>query len=317
MLYSKLVGWGSYLPQKIISNNEMIQFFETSDEWIQKRTGITKRHVAGEGEYTSDLGYNAALKAIEVAGLHTNDIDMIIVATTTPDRTFPSTASIIQNKLKAYNAFAMDIQAVCSGFVYALSVADHYIKAGTVKNILIIGAETMSRILDWTDRGTAILFGDGAGAFIIQQSDKPGILGTKLFNDGRFIDDLYTSGGVSMETKVGFINMNGREIYVQAVEKMGTAITHLIDQLNIPLNSIQRFIPHQANIRIIQALAERFNIDINQFVISVDQHANTSAASIPLAFCHGIETGQIQSGQRIALTALGGGLTWGSAIIDF
>lgn len=314
MIRSRLVGCGSYLPQRVMTNEEISVLVDTTPEWIESRTGIRQRHIAAPDELTSDLATQAAQAALLNAQLTPNDIDLIILATTTPDDTFPSGAVSIQRKIGAKNAFAFDIQAVCAGFPYALATADNFIKTGQAKTALVIGAETMSRILDWQDRGTCILFGDGAGAVVLkgEQGDR-GILSTHLYADGCYRDILYVDGGAGRSKNVGVIHMSGREVFKHAVEKMGQAILTGLEFNGLSAQDISWFVPHQANLRIINSLAERFSIPQEKLVLCVSEHANTSAASIPLALAHGQDA--FKENDLIVLSALGGGLAWGSAVI--
>ena len=309
-VHSKIISVGTYLPKNCVSNNDLPKHLETSDEWIISRTGITQRYIAAENEFTSDLATNAGREALKNAGLQ--NVDAIIVATTTPDSTFPSTASLVQKKLGLKNCFAFDIQAVCSGFVYALSVADSFIKSGQIKTALVIGAETLTRILDWNDRGTCVLFGDGAGAVVVTASDKPGIIASKLYTDGEFYDELYVDGGPSQQ-KLGVLKMNGKEVFKNAVEKMSGSIESAVADNGFTLTDVNWVVPHQANLRIMDAIAKRLNLDSAKVVETVSKHANTSAASIPLALAH--SWNNFKPNDLIVLTALGGGFTWGSVLV--
>ncbi|PIR34466.1 MAG: 3-oxoacyl-ACP synthase [Alphaproteobacteria bacterium CG11_big_fil_rev_8_21_14_0_20_44_7] len=311
--YSKIISCGSYLPEKVINNSDLPAILETSDEWIRARTGITQRHIAADGELTSDLAAKAAKIALEKAGLAA--VDLIIVATTTPDTTFPATAVSVQKKLGMHSGFAFDIQAVCSGFVYAMNMADIYIKSGQAKTALVIGAETITRILDWADRGTCVLFGDGAGAVILGESDEPGILSAKLHSDGQFQQELYVDGGVSINQQAGLLRMNGKEVFRHAVEKMGNVVLEALEDADYGIEDVKWLIPHQANQRIMDAIAKRFKIDSDKVLSAVAKHANTSAASIPLAICE--HEAKLKSGDLVALTALGAGFTWGSIILKW
>ena len=318
MLNSKIIGWGHYLPKKIMTNNDLSKFVDTNDEWILSRTGITQRFIAGKKELTSDLAIVASKNAIKKAGIKSNDIDYIILATTTPDQTFPSTASKVQASLKIGNTPSFDVQAVCSGFIYSLQLADSLIKSRKARNILVIGAETLSKIVDWNDRRTCVLFGDGAGAVIIRAEDNEcdqGILSSNLFSDGSWHDSLYADGGPSLDQKVGKIRMNGQDIFKQAVTKLSESTLLSLKDCNKRIEDIDFFIPHQANLRIINGTAKRLGIPTNKVISTVDLHANTSAASIPLALSTSFEKGIINHGDLIALCAIGGGLTWGSCIL--
>ena len=318
-----LTGVGSYLPKKKISNNDLAKFINTSDEWITKRTGIKFRHFVEDNELTSDMGTNAAKHAILNAGLKPNDIDLIIVATTTPDNTFPSTASKIQRNLGC-KATSFDIQAVCAGFVYAISVAVAMLKDGHGNKCLVIGADSMSKILDWNDRSTSVLFGDGAGAVILEKSfvknefiehDQWGILAAKIFTDGEFYDLLFTDGGVSKSKSIGFLRMNGKEIFKHAVDKLSSSLLMCLEKCNMKINDIDWFIPHQANQRIINAVSNKVKIPQNKIISTISDHGNTSAASIPLALDVAVKKGNIKNGDILALQAIGGGLSWGSLIL--
>ena len=317
---SLITGTGSYLPQKVLTNNDLADVMETSDEWIRKRTGIGQRHVAGDDEKTSDLAVEASRQAIANAGLNVEDIDAIVIATTTPDDTFPSTAATVQAKLGAINAFAFDVQAVCAGFVYALDVADALIKSHKAQKVLVIGAETFTRILDWEDRTTAVLFGDGAGAVVLEAStDTPewGILSSCLFTDGRFRDLLYVDGGVSSTGDVGHVRMKGNEVFRHAVEKLSSSLDSALKSAGLSDADIDWLVPHQANVRIIDSMQKKLGMPTEKVVRTVAQHANTSAASIPLALNAAVGDGRIQPGHIIAFEAIGGGLTWGAALARF
>ncbi len=313
-IHSKISATGSYLPKKILTNLELAKTVETSDEWIMDRTGIKQRHIAAEGEVTSDLASNAALKALEQAGIKAEEIELIILATTTPDLTFPATATTVQAKIGAKNAFAFDIQAVCSGFVFAIATADNFIKSGQVKNALVIGADTLSRIVDWSDRNTCVLFGDGAGAVLLQATteENRGIISSDLHSDGTLNDILKTSGGPASNQKTGFIEMSGKEVFKHAVEKMSKSVLSVLSKAGLSIKDIDLLVPHQANARILNAVATRLELSEEQVIITVQNHANTSAASIPLALDCANSIGKIKKGDLVVLEALGGGLTWGS-----
>jgi 3-oxoacyl-[acyl-carrier-protein] synthase-3 len=314
-----ITGTGSYLPEKIVSNDDLSKTMDTTDEWIRQRTGIEQRHVVAEGELTSDIATYAGRMAIERAGLKPSDLDMVVVATTTPDDTFPSTASTVQAKLGTSNAFAFDVQAVCAGFIYALDVGDAFIKSEKAKKVLIVGAETFTRILDWEDRSTAVLFGDGAGAVVLEASDHQdyGILSTALFSDGRFRDLLYVDGGVSKTGDVGHVRMKGSEVFRHAVEKLSASLTTALEYSSLSPDDIDWLVPHQANIRIIDSVQKKLKMDSNKVIRTVSRHANTSAASIPLALDSAVSSGQIKAGHVVAFEAIGGGLTWGAALARF
>jgi 3-oxoacyl-[acyl-carrier-protein] synthase III len=318
MVKSVITGYGSYLPEKVLTNNDLEALVETSDEWITKRTGIKERRIADESELTSDLCVNAARKAIAKSGLDKNDIDLIIVATTTPDFTFPSTATTLQNKLGiTNNCPSFDIQAVCCGFVYALATADNYIKSGMHKNVLVIGAETMSRLMDWTDRGSCILFGDGAGAFILSATENTdrGVLSNHLHSDGQYLESLKTDGGPSSSDKVGKVTMAGNDIFKLAVNLISSSIEDALEYNKLTVADIDWFVPHQANLRIINGVARKVKLDSEKVIVNIENTGNTSAASIPIALCESLESGKIKEGDLVLIEALGGGLTWGSSLI--
>ena len=320
MAYSRIIGTGSYLPKKILSNAELSETVDTSDEWIRERTGIRQRHIAAKDEYTSDLALQASLQALEAAGLDADKLDLIIVATSTPDVVFPSTASILQEKLGVRGCPAFDVQAVCAGFAYALSVADQYIRAGSAKNILVVGAETFSRILDWTDRTTCVLFGDGAGAVLLTASETPGIHSTHIHADGRFQDLLCVPSGVSkqydeMLKSQAFVQMDGQKVFKWAVKEMSALAVKTLEENDLTADDIDWMVPHQANIRIIEAVANKAGVPMDKVIVTVHNHGNPSAASVPLALDEGIRDGRIKPGHKIILEAFGGGFTWGSALI--
>ncbi len=316
-MQSVIIGTGSYLPQKLVTNFDLTKTVDTSDEWIVERTGIKQRYIAADNEFTSDIGKHAALAALENAKISAAEIDMIVLATTTPDLTFPATATTIQAKIGAQKAFAFDVQAVCSGFVYALSVADNFIKSGQVKNALVIGADILSRIVDWKDRNTCVLFGDGAGAVVIKAEEQKqrGIIATDLQSDGNLNSILKTSGGPAFNQQSGYIEMQGKEVFKNAVEKMSQSVLNALKKSNLSVADIDLLVPHQANARILNAVATRLGINTDKVAITVQDHANTSAASIPLALDLYNKKGKIKIGDLIVLEALGGGLTWGSIIL--
>lgn len=316
-LHSHIISSGSYLPEKVMTNKELESIVETSDEWIKKRSGIEQRHIASEHQKTSDLAVYAAKDALENANITAQDIDGIIVATTTPDQTFPAVAVKVQAAIGAPVGIAFDVQAVCTGFVYALSVADNFIKAGQLKRVLVIGAEKMSSILDWSDRTTCVLFGDGAGAFILEareSDDSRGILSTHLYANGHHQNLLYTNGGVSSSGESGKIVMEGREVFKHAVNLMSEAVNAALYANNMTADQIDWLVPHQANMRIIESTAKKLSLPLEKVVLTVAKHGNTSAASIPLAFDHAMKEGKIKAEQTVLFEALGGGLTWGSAL---
>lgn len=316
-----ITGWGAYLPERIVTNDELAQTIDTNDEWIRERTGICQRHVAATGEFTSDLAAKAGRKALDKAGLGAEDIDLIIVATSTPDDTLPATAAKVQHKLGITRGAAFDINAVCSGFLYALTNADAFIASGKAKTVLVIGAETYSRILDWNDRGTCILFGDGAGAVVLQAQEGAGtnadrgILTSEIHCDGQYAPLLGSSGGVSSTQTAGFLFMHGKEIFRHAVGKMADSVEHCLQDVGLTTNDIQWLVPHQANMRILQATAKRLNIPEERVILTVAEHANTSAASIPLALSIAADAGKFSPGDLIAAPALGAGLTWGACLL--
>ena len=317
---AKITGIGSYLPRDIVSNDDLSKILDTSDEWITTRSGIKKRHKADEGEATSDIALNAAQSALADAGITAQDIDLIIVSTTTPDLTFPATAALVQKKLGISHGAAFDVQAVCSGFVYGLSVASAMVEAGQAQRVLLIGAETMTRLLDWEDRATAVLFGDGGGAVIIEATNidtpnAPHIVGSYLRSDGNLTDLLYVDGGPSTTGTTGKLRMQGREVYRHAVGNIAEAISSLLAQHELCVADIDWFVPHQANKRIIEGVAKKIGLPAEKTVITVQDHANTSAASIPLALHELVKSGRVASGDLIMLEAMGGGLTWGANLI--
>ena len=318
MINSRISGTGGYLPEKILTNHDLEKMVETSDQWITDRTGIKKRHVAAEGETTCDLAEKAARAALDAAAITVDEIDLIIVATTTPDRVFPSTACLLQERLGIHGCTAFDIQAVCTGFVYALSVADKFIRSGSHKHALVIGAETLSRIVDWTDRGTCVLFGDGAGAVVLSASDEPGILSTHLHADGQYKELLSTSGGVSegLNGEV-HITMQGNEVFKVAVNTLGRIVDETLAANDLQKSDIDWLVPHQANIRIIKATARKLKMSMDHVVTTVQEHGNTSAASVPLALDVAVRDGRIQRGDTLLLEAFGGGFTWGSALLKY
>lgn len=319
MIHSRIIGTGSYLPEKALSNTDLEKMVDTSDQWIRERTGIIKRHIAAADETTTDLAYNAAVNAIDAAGISNQDIDLIIVATSTPTRIFPSTASLVQDKLGIHGCPAFDIQAVCTGFVYALTVADKFIKSGSAKNVLVIGAEIFSRIIDWTDRNTCVLFGDGAGAVVLQASETPGILSTHIHCDGSFNSLLQvpTGPGSVVSDIPAVVDMQGNEVFKIAVKTLSQIVDETLEANNLEKHDIDWLVPHQANIRIIAATARKLNMSMDKVVVTVDEHGNTSAASIPLALDTAVRDGRIQRGEKLLLEAFGGGFTWGSALIQY
>jgi 3-oxoacyl-[acyl-carrier-protein] synthase-3 len=318
---SVVLGCGSYLPERILTNAELAAKVDTSDEWIVQRTGIRQRHIAAEGEFTSHLAIKAAQAALADAGVYAQSIDLIVLATSTPDNTFPATAVAVQNALDIHRGAAFDLQAVCSGFIFALATADNFLRSGAFNRALVIGAETFSRILDWTDRGTCVLFGDGAGAIVLdaepQSGIKPdrGVLTTHLRSDGRHKSKLYVDGGVSSTQTVGHLRMEGREVFKHAVGMITDVIVDAFKASGITADDIDWFVPHQANKRIIDASAHKLHIAPQKVVLTVDRHGNTSAASIPLALSVAVADGRLKKGDLVLLEAMGGGFTWGSALL--
>ena len=317
MIYSKIIGTGGYLPEKILNNRDLEKMFETTDEWITTRTGIKERHIVSAHQYTSDLAVEASKKAIEVSGINPNKIDLIIVATTTPDKIFPSTACIVQTKLGLSLCPAFDIQAVCSGFVYALSVADNFIKTGSAKCVLVIGADTMSRITDYSDRSNAILWGDGGGAVLLEASDQPGILSTHIHADGAYEKLLQVPSGVSHQKGKATIEMQGNQVFKIAVNTLDSIVDETLEINEIEKSDIDWLVPHQANIRILEATAKKLNMSMDRVIVTIDRHGNTSAASIPLALDTAIREDKIKRGETLLMEAFGGGFTWGSALIKY
>ncbi|MBH68324.1 MAG: 3-oxoacyl-ACP synthase [Rhodospirillaceae bacterium] len=318
---SFLVGCGSYLPERILHNYELARLVDTSDEWIVQRTGIRQRHVAADGELTSDLAIEAAKRALTHSGVSASEIDLIIIATTTPDETFPATATKVQAELEIYRGAAFDIQAVCAGFVYALAVADNFLKTGQASKALVVGAETFTRILDWSDRGTCVLFGDGAGAVILsghevtKSSRNYGILSTHLHSDGRERDILFVDGGPSKTGTVGQVRMSGQEVFKHAVSKLGSVLDEVLEANEMSSKDIDWLVPHQANRRIIDSMAKRMKLPADKVICCIDRHANTSAASVPLALAEGIADGRIRDGDLVLFEAIGGGLAWGAGLV--
>ncbi|MCW9025505.1 MAG: ketoacyl-ACP synthase III [Gammaproteobacteria bacterium] len=321
MIYSRITGTGSYLPEKVLSNADLEKMVETSDEWITDRTGIKKRHIV-DGETTCDLAEHAARNAMDAAGVSKDEIDLIIVATTTPDRVFPSTACLLQERLDIHGCPAFDVQAVCTGFVYALGIADLFITSGKAKHALVVGAETLSNIVDWNDRSTCVLFGDGAGAVVLSASEEQGILSTHMHADGQYKELLTVPAGISENPEVlkagkAFMQMKGNEVFKVAVNTMGRIVDETLDANNMNRSMIDWLVPHQANIRIINAIARKLNMPKENVVITVDEHGNTSAASIPLAFDIAVRDGRIKRDDLVLMEAFGGGFTWGSALLKF
>ena len=317
MTYSRIIGTGSYLPEKIVTNDDLARIVETSDEWIRTRSGIRSRHRAAEGQLASDLALPAAQRAMQAAGVSTGDIDLIIVATTTPDMIFPSTACILQSKLGIAGSPAFDVQAVCSGFVYALTIADLFIKSGQARHVLVVGTEVYSRILDYTDRGTCVLFGDGAGAVVLAASDKPGILASKLHADGSHKEMLCVPGSVNGGKVWGtpFVHMDGGAVFKFAVKVFEEGANEVLEAAGLGVADVDWFIPHQANIRIMEATARKLGMPTEKVIATVDHHGNTSAASIPLALDEAVRDGRVRAGNTLLLEGVGGGFTWGAVLL--
>jgi 3-oxoacyl-[acyl-carrier-protein] synthase-3 len=321
VLRSVIAGFGTFLPENIVTNDDLAARIDTSDEWIRQRTGIHERRIAAEGEKTSDLAIAAAEAALASAGIEGADIDLIVLATATPDETFPATATRVQAAIGMHGGAAFDVQAVCSGFIYALNVGDNFIRLGQAKNVLVIGAETFSRILDWEDRTTCVLFGDGAGAVVLSAAEGEGtsadrgILGSRLHSDGRYRDLLYVDGGPSSTGTVGHLRMHGPEVFKHAVVNMAAVLQEVMEDTGLTSADIDWLVPHQANRRILDSTARKLRLPPEKVVITVDRHANTSAASIPLALGTAVDDGRIQPGQIIVLEAMGGGFTWGASVI--
>jgi len=320
--YSKITGTGSYLPENAVTNADLEKFVDTTDQWITERTGIKKRHIAVDGETTCDLAEHAARAAIEAAGRKPQDIDLIIVATTTPNKVFPSTACLLQQRLDIHGPAAFDVQAVCSGFVYALTIADKFIRTGSAKRALVVGAETLSRITNWKDRSTCVLFGDGAGAVVLEASDQPGIISTHLHADGKHEKLLHVPAGVSdgydiLQQNKAFMEMQGNEVFKVAVRTLGRIVDETLVANNLEKKDIDWLVPHQANIRIIAATAKKLDMPMDKVIVTVDQHGNTSAASVPLALDVAVRDGRIREGDTLLLEAFGGGFTWGSILLKF
>lgn len=323
-IYSRIAGTGSYLPEKVLTNDDLSQMVDTSDEWIRSRTGIRERHIAAPGQTAGDLGYEAALKAIEAAGIDAAELDMIVVGTTTPDLIFPSTACLIQARLGVVGCPALDVNAACSGFVYALSVADKFIRSGDAKTVLVIGTETLSRIVDWTERTTCVLFGDGAGAVVLRADEDTGILSTHLHADGSKKELLWNPVGIATglgdgtgDPAAGGIQMKGSEVFKYAVKALDAVVDETLEANCLDKHDLDWLIPHQANLRIIEATAKRLDLPMEQVVVTVDIHGNTSSASVPMALDVAVRSGRVQRGQLLLLEAFGGGFTWGSALLRY
>jgi 3-oxoacyl-[acyl-carrier-protein] synthase-3 len=320
--YSRITGTGSFLPEKVLTNHDLEKMVETSDQWIRERTGIKKRHIAAEGETTCDLAEAAARHALDAAGLKPADIDLVIVATTTADKIFPSTACLLQKRLGIHGPPAFDVQAVCSGFIYAMDVADKFIRSGSAKKALVVGAETLSRITNWKDRGTCVLFGDGAGAIVLEASAEPGILSSHLHADGAYDEMLHVPTGVSIDydsVREGraYMEMQGNDVFRFAVRTLGKIVDETLAANHMTKGDIDWLVPHQANIRIIAATAKKLNMPMERVVVTVDEHGNTSAASVPLALDVAVRDGRIKRGDTLLLEAFGGGFTWGSVLLKY
>ncbi|WP_424683914.1 beta-ketoacyl-ACP synthase III [Frateuria sp. YIM B11624] len=320
--YARITGTGSALPERVLSNFDLEKFVETSDEWIHSRTGIRQRHVAAEGETTGDLAFLAAERALAAAGVKASELDLIVLGTTTPDLIFPSTACLVQNRLGANGCAAFDVNAACSGFVYALGVADKFIRSGQTKKALVIGAETLTRMIDWKERETCVLFGDGAGAVVLEASDEPGIYATCMHADGGYKELLWNPVGVSAgfrdEPNHGVrIKMAGREVFKVAVKTLDSLVEQTLTAAGMEASQLDWLIPHQANLRIIEATAKRLNMSMDQVIVTVDKHANTSSGSVPLALDYAVRSGKVQRGQNLLLEAFGGGFTWASALLRY
>jgi 3-oxoacyl-[acyl-carrier-protein] synthase-3 len=319
--YARITGTGSYLPDRVLTNADLEKMVDTNDQWIVDRTGIRKRHIAADGQTTCDLAEQAARRALEAAGRSATDVDLIIVATTTPDRVFPATACLLQQRLDIHGCAAFDVQAVCTGFIYALGIADKFIRTGAAMCALVVGAETLSRIVDWRDRSTCVLFGDGAGAVILEASDEAGILSTHLHADGQYENLLTVDGGISQGlgslADGAFIRMQGNEVFKVAVNTLGRIVDETLANNKLEKTDIDWLIPHQANIRIIAATAKKLRMSMDHVVVTVDEHGNTSAASVPLALDTAVRDGRIKRGETLMLEAFGGGFTWGSALIRY
>ena len=322
MTYARIAGTGSYLPEKILTNADLEKIVETSDEWIVSRTGIRERHIAADHETASGLAEIAARRALAAAGREPDEIDLIIVATTTPDRIFPSTACLLQERLGISGCAAFDVQAVCTGFVYALSIADKFVRTGATKRALVVGTETLSRLIDWRDRSTCVLFGDGAGAVVVEAADAPGIISSHLHADGRYKDLLTVPAGISenyerLRSGQAFVQMQGNEVFKMAVNTLGDIVDETLAANGLPQSHIDWLVPHQANVRIIAATAKKLGLPMDRVVVTVDRHGNTSAASIPLALDEAVRDGRIKRGERVLLEAFGGGFTWGALLLTY
>jgi len=322
-IFSRIAGTGSYLPEKVLTNDDLSKIVDTTDEWIASRTGIRERHVAAEGETTGDLAYHAAMRAMEAAGVEAAELDLIVLGTTTPDLIFPSTACLLQHRLGANGCPAFDVNAACSGFIYALTVADKFIRSGAAKTVLVVGAETLTRMLDWNDRSTCVLFGDGAGAVVLKADSEAGILSTHLHADGGKKELLWNPVGVSVGFKPGEHNagvkvlMTGNDVFKHAVKALDALVEETLEANGLDRHDIDWLIPHQANLRIIEATAKRLDMPMERVIVTVDKHGNTSSGSVPLALDEAVRSGRMQRGQLVLLEAFGGGFTWGSALLRY
>jgi 3-oxoacyl-[acyl-carrier-protein] synthase-3 len=322
MTFSRIAGTGGYLPERVVTNAELESMVDTTDEWIRERSGIKRRHIAAEGEKTSDMALAAARKAIDAAGVDTDEIDLIIVATTTPDKVFPSTACIVQRQLGLRKVPAFDVHAACSGFIYALDIGNRFVTTGGARCALVIGSETYSRILDWTDRSTCVLFGDGAGAVVLKASNEAGIISTHIHSEGEFEELLHVPAGISsgyeeVQAEAAFIQMKGNEVFRKAVSTLGSIARETLEGNNVKQEDIAWLVPHQANLRIIAAAAKKLGLPMEQVIVTVDEHANTSSASIPLALDVAVRDGRIKHGDLLLFEAFGAGFTWGSALVRY
>ena len=322
-VYSRIAGTGSYLPEKVLTNDDLAKFVDTSDEWIAARTGIRQRHIAADGETTGDLAYHASVRALEAAGVEPSELDLIVLGTTTPDLVFPSTACLLQDRLGANGCGAFDVNAACSGFLYALSVADKFIRTGDAKTVLVVGSETLTRMVDWEDRTTCVLFGDGAGAVVLKADTETGILSTHLHADGGKKELLWNPVGVSVgfkenEKNAGVvIRMAGSEVFKHAVKALDAVVDEALSANGLDRHDLDWLIPHQANLRIIEATRKRLEMPEEQVIVTVDRHGNTSSGSVPLALDEAVRSGRVQRGQLVLLEAFGGGFTWGSALLRY
>ncbi|AUB82318.1 beta-ketoacyl-ACP synthase III [Candidatus Thiodictyon syntrophicum] len=318
MIYSRILGTGGYLPERVVTNADLEAFVDTTDAWIRERTGIERRHLVVDGETCCDLAERAARRALEAAGVSAQEVDLIIVATTTPDQYFPSTATILQRRLDIHGCPAFDVQAVCAGFVYALTIADKFVRTGSARRVLVVGAETFSRLLNWEDRGTCVLFGDGAGAVVLGAADEPGIIATSLHADGAYKEMLQVPGGIGNgDYANNRVTMKGNEVFRFAVMVLSKLVAETLAANDLTMADIDWFIPHQANLRIIQAITRKIRLPMERVVVTVADHANTSAASVPLALDQAVRDGRIQRGHLVLMEAIGGGFTWGSALVRY